>query len=144
MKVIKYSSLIMVACSLLSCATIGNVSRGYNDTREKIWYAMKEVMNKHYNGIKRMESDPPTVYSNLSFKDQQFGIDKTAYQVVASLSGFTRPYMVDVEVRVYPDGEERMKYSTDGSKAQLVMDQIAIMLYDKKYNTSLQEEFAPY
>lgn len=105
---------------------------------------MKQVVDKNYNGIKRIDPDPSTIVSNLFLKDQQFGIDKTAYQVVVDLSGFTRPYVVDVEVRVYSDGEEKAKYSTDRNKAQEIINQITAELNNKKYNTSLQEEFAPY
>ena len=128
-----------------SCSTTtGNVSRGYNFPKDKIWYSIKLVIDKNYSGIKRIDPDPSTITSNLFLKDQQFGIDKTAYQVVVGLSGFTRPYVVDVEVRVYSEGEEKSKYSTDRGKAQEIINLITTELSNKKYNTSLQEEFAPY
>lgn len=138
--------LITLCCiGLVSCSTTtGNVSRGYNMKKDKIWNSAKEIINRNYGGIKKIEPEPPTIISNLFLKDQQFGIDKTAYQAVVGLSGFTRPYVVDVEVRVYPDGEESSKYSTDRGKAQEIVDQITAHINYKKHNTSLQEEFAPY
>ncbi len=105
---------------------------------------MKDVVNKNYGGVKKIEPDPPSMVSNLFLKDQQFGIDKTAYQAVVGLSGFTRPYVVDVEVRVFPDGEEKDKYSTDRRKAQEIINQITAELNHRKYNTPMQEEFTPY
>lgn len=135
----------LILATLCSCSTtIGNVSRGYNYTKDKIWYCAKDVVNKNYGGVKRIEQDPPTIFSNLFLKDQQFGIDKTAYQAVVSLSGFTRPYVIDVEVRVFEEGEEKSKYSTDRAKAQEIVNQITTDLNEKKYNTPIQEEFAPY
>ena len=100
-----FSCSIFLLFLLTSCSTTtGTVTRGYNTTKDKIWYSMKEVIKKDYGGIKRLEPDPPTVVSGIFMKDQQFGIDKTEYQAYVSLSGFTRPYVVDVEVRVFPEG----------------------------------------
>jgi len=141
----KFFTIMLFCFGITSCSTTtGTVSRAYNRTKDKIWFSVKDVINRNYGGIKKIEPEPPTVISNLFLKDQQFGIDKTAYQAVVGLSGFTRPYVVDVEVRIYPTGEETAKYSTDRAKAQEIVDQITANLNYKKYNTSLQEEFAPY
>jgi hypothetical protein len=135
-----FSLFILTSCS----TTTGTVTRGYNTTKDKIWYSMKEVIKKDYGGIKRLEPDPPTVVSGIFMKDHQFGIDKTGYQAYVSLSGFTRPYVVDVEVRVFPEGYETQKYSTDRAKAQEIINKVTQHINDKKYNMSMQEEFAPF
>jgi len=130
--------------TVVSCAGFGTVSRGYGYTKQQIWEAVTIIMNKNYGGVKRIEQDPPTAVSGLTVKDKKFGIDKSAYQVFAGLSGFTRPYTVDVEVRVYDDGVESSSYSKDKGKAGEIQDEIANYLYDKRFNSSLQDAYIPY
>jgi hypothetical protein len=134
----------LVSVSLNYCSTFGTVSRSYNYSKQEIWSAMSAVIQKNYGGVKKVNPSPPTIVSNLVVKDKKFGIDKTAYQVFAGLSGFSRPYVVDVEIRAYPTGEESSDYSIDRDKAQEVIDQIGILLEHRKYNSSLQDQFQPY
>jgi hypothetical protein len=141
--------LTFIACTFISvllssCSTFGTVSRSYNYSKPEIWSAMSAVIQKNYGGVKKINPNPPTMVSNLTVKDKKFGIDKTAYQVFAGLSGFSRPYVVDVETRAYATGEENSDYSIDRDKAQEVIDQIGILLEHRKYNASLQDEFQPY
>jgi hypothetical protein len=128
---------------MTGCSTFG-VSRGYNYSKQQIWEAINTTLNKNYGGIKRIEQDPPTAVSNLSVKDKKFGIDKSAYQVFAGISGFNRPYVVDVEVRVYANGDEKEDYSKDKGKAEEIQDEITKYLYDKRYNASMQDLYIPY
>ena len=130
--------------TLNGCSTFGAVSRSYNYSKQQIWNAINVVITNNHGGMKRIEQEPPTAVSNLSVKDKKFGIDKSAYQVFAGLSGFTRPYVVDIEVRVYPTGEETSDYIKDRDKAEQVQDEISKYLYDKRYNSSLQDTYIPY
>ncbi len=125
------------------CTTFG-VSRGYNYSKQQIWEAINTTINKNHGGVKRIEQEPPTAVSNLSVKDKKFGIDKSAYQVFASLSGFKRPYVVDIEVRIYPNGDEKEDYSKDKDKAEEIQDEITQYMYDKRYNSSMQDLYMPY
>jgi hypothetical protein len=126
------------------CTSLGAVSRSYNYSKQQIWGAINAVLTSNHGGIKRIEQEPPTAVSNLSIKDKKFGIDKSAYQVFASLSGFTRPYAVDVEVRVYPTGDESSAFVKDRDKAEQIQEEISKYLYDKRYNSSLQDNYIPY
>lgn len=130
--------------TISGCSTFGAVSKSYNYSKQQIWNAINVVIATNHSGVKRIEQEPPTAVSNLSVKDKKFGIDKSAYQVFASLSGFTRPYVVDIDVRVYPNGEESENYIKDKDKAQEVQDEISKYLYDKRYNSSLQDMYVPY
>ena len=130
--------------TISGCTTFGAVSRSYSYSKQQIWNALNVVITNNYGGIKRIEQEPPTAVSNLSVKDKKFGIDKSAYQVFASLSGFTRPYVVDVEVRVYASGEETESYSKDNNKAEQIQNEISKYLYDKRFNSSLQDTYVPY
>ena len=146
MKVKIYSILfltVFTAC-LFACSSFGTVTRGYSDTRERIWEAMTVAIQKYYGSVKKIESDPPTIVSNLLIKDVQFGLDKTTYQAFASLMGFTRPYVVDVRVRVYPKGREGGEYTEDRNRAEEILDYINTYLKDRKYNTTLQDDYEPY
>jgi len=143
-KALLFSSVILIILANFSCSTFGTVSKSYQYSKPEIWYAMTTVVDKNYSGIKKIIPNPPTMISNLSVKDKKFGIDKTAYQVYASLSGFSRPFVVDVDVRAYPSGDENGDFSTDRDKAQEVIDQIEILLEHRKYNASLQDEYLPY
>lgn len=127
-----------------SCATFGTVSKSYNYSKQEIWSAMSSVIDKNYSGIKKILPNPPTMISNLTIKDKQFGIDKTAYQVYASLSGFSRPYVADVEVRSFANGEEGSSYDADREKAQEIIDQISVLLEHRRYNSSIQDQYLPY
>ena len=126
------------------CTTFGAVSRSYNYSKQQIWNAINSVLVANHGGVKRIEQEPPTAVSNLSVKDKKFGIDKSAYQVFASLSGFTRPYVVDIDVRDYPSGQEEPNYVKDSDKAEQIQDEISKYLYDKRYNSSLQDTYIPY
>jgi len=128
---------------MANCSTFG-VSRGYNYSKQQIWEAINTTINRDYGGVSRIEHDPPTAVSNLSVKDKKFGIDKSAYQVFAGVSGFNRPYVVDVEVRVYPNGDEKESYSKDKDKAEEIQNEITKYLYDKRYNSSMQDLYIPY
>ena len=130
--------------TISGCSTFGAVSRSYNYSKQQIWNAIRVVITNNHGGIKRIEQEPPTAISNLSVKDKKFGIDKSAYQALASLSGFNRPYVVDIEVRVYPTGEESTSYTKDSDKAEQIQDEISKYLYDKRYNSSLQDNYIPY
>ena len=128
---------------MTGCSAFG-VSRGYNYSKQQIWEAINTTLGKNYGGVKRIEQEPPTAVSNLSVKDKKFGIDKSAYQVFAGVSGFNRPYVVDVEVRVYPNGDEKESYSKDKAKAEEIQDEITKYLNDKRYNSSMQDLYIPY
>jgi len=130
--------------TLSNCSTFGSVSRSYSYSKQQIWNAINVVLTNNHGGVKRIEQEPPTAVSNLAVKDKKFGIDKSAYQVFASLSGFIRPYVVDIEVRVYPTGEETENYIKDNNKAEQIQDEITKYLYDKRYNASLQDTYIPY
>jgi hypothetical protein len=130
--------------TISGCTTFGAVSRSYNYSKQQIWNAITVVLSTNHGGVKRVEQEPPTAISNLSVKDKKFGIDKSAYQAFTSLSGFTRPYVVDIEVRVYPTGEESTDYSRDNDKAEQIQNEISKYLYDKRYNSSLQDTYVPY
>jgi hypothetical protein len=130
--------------TLMSCSTLGTVSRSYRYSKQEIWSAMTDVVVKNYGSIKRVDPDPPTIVSNLSIKDKVFGVEKTSYQVYASLSGFNRPFVVDVEVRVYPSGEESKSYKVDRQKAQEILEQIGVLLEYRRHNASIQDRFLPY
>lgn len=137
-------ALAFAIATLPACSTFGTVSKSYNHSKQEIWSAMTSVIQKNYGGIKKIDPNPPTIVSNLTVKDKKFGIDKTAYQVFAGLSGFSRPYVVDVEIRSYPTGEEGSDYNVDRDKAQEVIDQIGVLLEHRKYNSSLQDQYQPY
>lgn len=128
---------------MTACSGFG-VSRGYNYSKQQIWDAINTTINNNYGGVKRIEQEPPTAVSNLSVKDKKFGIDKSAYQVFAGVSGFNRPYVVDIEVRVYPNGDEKENYSKDKNKAEEIQDELTKYLYDKRYNSSMQDLYVPY
>ena len=128
---------------ITGCSAFG-ISRGYNYSKQQIWEAINTTLSKNYGGIKRIEQEPPTAVSNLSVKDKKFGIDKSAYQVFAGISGFNRPYVVDVEVRVYPNSDENESYSKDKAKAEEIQDELTKYLYDKRYNSSMQDLYIPY
>jgi hypothetical protein len=128
---------------MTGCSAFG-VSRGYNYSKQQIWEAINTTLSKNYGGVKRIEQEPPTAVSNLSVKDKKFGIDKSAYQVFAGVSGFNRPYVVDVEVRVYPNGDEKESYSKDKGKAEEIQDELTKYLNDKRYNSSMQDLYVPY
>ena len=129
---------------LSSCSTLGTVSRSYRFSKQEIWSAMTDVVVKNYGSIKRVDPDPPTIVSNLSIKDKVFGVEKTSYQVYASLSGFSRPFVVDVEVRVFPTGQESSNYKVDRQKAQEILEQIDVLLEYRRHNASIQDRFLPY
>jgi len=139
-----FTVCLFLPALLSNCSSFGSVSKSYNYSKQEIWSAMSAVIQKNYGGTKKVNPNPPTMVSNLTVKDKKFGIDKTAYQVFAGLSGFSRPYVVDVEVRTYPTGEESPDYSIDRDKAQEVIDQVGILLEHRKYNSSLQDQFQPY
>ena len=134
------SSLVIFS----SCSSFGTVSRGYSYSKQQIWDAITTTINKNHGGVNRIDQEPPTVVSNLSVKDKKFGIDKSAYQVFAGLTGFTRPYFVDVEVRVYSEGQENGDYVKDREKAEEIQDEISKYLYNKRYNSSMQDAYTPY
>jgi len=143
-KMIVFLLSFVFLITLNNCSTFGAVSRSYNYSKPQIWNAISVVLANNYGGVKKIEQEPPTAVSSLSIKDKKFGIDKSAYQVFASLSGFTRPYVVDIEVRVYPNGEENGDYTKDRNKAEEIQEEIAKYLYDKRYNSSLQDTYIPY
>ena len=143
-KVTTFLLSLIFFLTLYGCSTFGAVSRSYNYSKQQIWNAISVVLATNHGGIKRVEQEPPTAVSNLSVKDKNFGIDKSAYQVLASLSGFTRPYVVDIVVKVYPSGIESSDYVKDGDKAEQIQDEISKYLYDKRYNSSLQDTYIPY
>ena len=143
-KTIAFLLSLVFFITLNGCSTFGTVSRSYNYSKSQIWDAISTVIKNNYGGMKRIEQEPPTAISNLSIKDKKFGIDTSAYQVFAGLSGFNRPYVIDIEVRVYPNGEEGSKYTQDRKKAEQIQDEISKTLFDKKYNSSLQDTYIPY
>ncbi|MFH1223716.1 MAG: hypothetical protein V1647_05180 [Pseudomonadota bacterium] len=142
MRKLIFTAVILV--SVFSCSSLGTVSRGYSFSRQQIWTAINDVVATKHGGIKKITQDPPTAISKLNVKDKKFGIDKSMYQVYASLSGFERPYFVDVEVRVYPNGDETESYGSDRPKAQEVQDDIKEYLNNKRYNSTLQDDYKPY
>ncbi len=142
-KIMTFSLSLVFLITLSGCSSFGAVSRNYNYSKQQIWSATNAILTNNYGGVKRIDQEPPTAVSGLSVKDKKFGIDKSAYQVFASLSGFTRPYAVDIEVRVYPNGEENSDYTKDRDKAEQIHDEITKYLYDKRYNSSLQDNYIP-
>lgn len=127
-----------------ACSSFGSVSRSYDYSKDEIWEAMKTCIQQDHGGIKKVEYNPPTIISNIAVRDKKFGMDKATYQVYASLSGFVRPFVVDVEVRSYQTGEESEGYTSDRPKAQEIIERITKYLNDRKYNSSLQDEYKPY
>ena len=143
-RTITFTFIFVFFSILTSCSTLGTVSRSYRYSKHDIWSAMTDVVVKNYGSIKRVDPDPPTIVSNLSIKDKVFGVEKTSYQVYASLSGFSRPFVVDVEVRVYETGEESKNYKVDRQKAQEILEQTGVLLEYRKHNASIQDRFLPY
>ena len=143
-KLIRMTLLLAMTAVISTCSTFGTVSKSFYYSKPDIWAAMMKVVDKNYGGIRKINPDPPTMVSNLTIKDKKFGIDKTAYQAFAGLTGFNRPFVVDVEVRAYGSGEEGTSYSIDREKAQEIIDQVGLLLEHRKYNASLQDEFEPY
>ena len=136
--------LLAMTVAISTCSTFGTVSKSFYYSKADIWSAMMKVVDKNYGGIKKVNPEPPTMVSSLIVKDKKFGIDKTAYQAFAGLTGFNRPLVVDVEVRAYASGEEGSSYTIDREKAQEIIDQVGLLLEHRKYNASLQDEFEPY
>jgi hypothetical protein len=143
-KTVILSFALFLFCIFNSCSTLGTVSRSYRFSKQDIWSAMTDVIVKNYGSIKRVDPNPPTIVSNLSIKDKVFGVEKTSYQVYASLSGFSRPFVVDVEVRVFPTGQESTNYKVDRQKAQEILEQIDVLLEYRRHNASIQDRFLPY
>ncbi|MEI6092144.1 MAG: hypothetical protein WCQ47_00495 [bacterium] len=136
---------VVLVLFVSACGTFGVVSRSYDYSKQDIWSAMTTIINKNYNGVKKITPDPPTMISNLTVKDKKFGIDKTTYQVFGSVAGFSRPYVADIEVRSYANGEETTRhYDVDREKAQEIIDQIGILLEHRRYNSSIQDQYMPY
>ncbi|MCX6111965.1 MAG: hypothetical protein NTY22_01590 [Proteobacteria bacterium] len=136
--------LIFIAIAIGSCSSFGTVSKSFSYSKAEIWSATTAVIDKNYGGTKKINPDPPTIVSNLAIKDKKFGIDKTAYQAFAGLTGFNRPFVLDVEVRAYPSGEEGKNYTIDREKAQEIIDQVGILMEHRKFNSSLQDQYEPY
>jgi len=143
-KLIRVTVLMVIVATISTCSTFGTVSKSFYYPKPDIWSAMMKVVDKNYGGIKKINPNPPTMVSSLTIKDRKFGIDKTAYQAFAGLTGFNRPYVVDIEVRAYASGEENSSYTIDRERAQEIIDQIETLLEHRKYNASLQDEFEPY
>jgi len=136
--------VLFLVASFLSCSSLGTVSRGYDYSKQQIWEAINTIIAKKHGGVKSITQKPTTAISNMSVLDKKFGMDKSSYEVHASLTGFERPYFVDIEVRVYANSDDTTSYTKDINKAQEIQDEIKDYLYHRKYNSTLQEDYKPF
>jgi hypothetical protein len=141
-KILIISSLIVILAS--ACASFGNVSMSFDSSKEKIWDAMKYVAIKEYGNITEVKKDPLTIVTATKQKDKEFGLDKTIYEAYMTLTGFSRPYVIDVEVRVYPDGIRNSNYEMDSDAAGKLIQEIKQYIDTKGADVNLWRDFRPY
>lgn len=118
-------SFFLSALFLLSCASYGDIQRSYeNNTREEIWIAMQEVVIQEFQDIEQVLDDPPSIVTALKTIDKEFGLDKTQYRAYLKLTGFNRPYFIQIVVKNFPNGEEQKRFTYDFKYAERILNLI--------------------
>jgi hypothetical protein len=116
----------------------------FNYSKEKIWEAMKFVAIKDFKEIAEVKKDPLTIITATKQKDKEFGLDKSIYEARMVLAGFSRPYSVDIEFRVYHDGVRNSNYSVDSELAGELLQEVRQYLVAKGADVNLWRDFRPY
>lgn len=137
------NSFYLSALILFSCATYGDIQRSYgNNTREEIWTAMQEVMIQEFEIIEEVLDSPPSLISVTKKVDKEFGLDKTEYKAYLKLSGFNRPYFIEIKVKNFPNGEKEKDYSYDFKYAEIILNLIDERI-KKNRGKNIFEKFKP-
>ena len=126
-----------------SCSTYGDIQRLYENTnREELWEAMQEVVILEFSDIESVSNNPPKIVSTIKKVDQEFGLDKTERKAFLELTGFNRPYFVQVKVKVFPNGFSSDDYSYDYKYAEKILNLIDKKIKDNK-SKNIFEKFIP-
>ncbi|MBN1113902.1 MAG: hypothetical protein JXA66_01035 [Oligoflexia bacterium] len=146
MKTIIHEKILIAALfvAVASCSTFGNITMTYDTSQERVWQAINVTIEGMYGGIESTKSDPPTVISLIKLKDKEFGLDKRSSQAIVTLTGFKRPFVVDIEVRIYAEGKASEEYEVDRDTATLIHTRVREYIIDQEDNFSFKEDFAPY
>ena len=129
-----------------SCSnSYDNLVRTYDAPRRLIWKAMVRVLAAEYTSFDKVLVHPPTLITKPLMVDKEFGVDKTAYVATVRLTGFTRPYAVDVVVKKYPDllGNPSV-YTVDLDKGAKILAGIEKFIEQERFNFSIKDQFTPY
>lgn len=126
----------------INCSSYGDIQRLYPDTtRKEIWEAMQEVVIEEFSSINIIKRNPPTIISARKKVDKEFGLDKTEHQATLKLTGFNRPYFVDVSVKKFSDSSEK-NHSYDYKYAEKLLNMIDLKLKNNK-SKNIFEKFVP-
>ena len=139
--------LIGVLTLFFACATSGinSLTQTYSAPRELIWKGMVRALAKEYISFADVIAHPPTLVTKPLYVDKQFGVDKTVYIATASLTGFSRPYAVDVIVKKYPNYEIHPEiFTVDLDKASIILEDIRNFIKKERFNFSIKDQFTPY
>lgn len=140
------SIVISLFCFIFSCSTISysGVSKGYDETKSLVWKNVLSIVEKDYGGIKDYKKDPYTVYSNIVPESKELsGIEDKYLQATMSLSGLTRPYIVDVLVKECKDINCE-DYETSDYRANEVLYKLDERLKQHRLKSSLQDIYEPF
>ena len=138
---------LLLSLIFLSCSNTGfnNLAQTYNAPRELIWKGMVRVMSKEYLGFTKVKAKPPTLITKPLYLDKEFGVNKTAYIARARLTGFTRPYAVDVTVKKYLDIVKHPDiFELDMNRASVILEGIRKFIEEERFNFSIKDQFSPY
>lgn len=130
-----------------SCSSTGfnNLVQTYSAPRELIWKGMVRVMSKEYIGFAQVKAKPPTLITKPLYIDKEFGVNKTVYIARARLTGFTRPYAVDVVVKKYKDIIKHPDiFELDMNRASSILEGIRKFIEEERFNFSIKDQFSPY
>jgi hypothetical protein len=132
---------------IFSCTTFGtNISRGYDTSKSFLWSSLVEALTVIYGGIEeqKIDGNSTSVISKSVMKDREFKMDTTHYQAFVELKGFTRPYIIDAQVREYPDINNKSNYYLNNQKATELLNFISEYIEKNAANASFQEYYQAY
>jgi hypothetical protein len=128
---------------IAGCSSFGSVSMSYDAPRQRIWTSIERILIDEYGGVQEVLQNPPTAVSKIKLKDAEFGLEKSSFQAFVVLSGFSRPYSVDIEVREYPTDKASDNYRHNVSKAGEILEKIKDIV-GKQEASNLIKDFRPY
>lgn len=137
-------NFIVLALFLISsCSSYGDIQRLYeSSSRQEIWEAMQEVVISEFSDIEAILKNPPSIVSVTKKIDQEFGLDKTEFKAYLSLTGFNRPYFVEVKVKKFSDGTDPSNYSYDYKYAEKILNLIDQKIKENR-SKNIFQKFVP-
>lgn len=104
--------------------------------------AMQEVVIAEFERIEEVHDSPPSLVSSLKTVDKEFGLDKTQYRAYLNLTGFNRPYFIQIVVKTYTNGEAAKDFTYDFKYAERILNLIDERI-NKNRGKNIFEKYKP-